>query len=131
MRPECFVVEGHRVEGTTVIQMTVFIYVGEGLGCWSMTKQVGKKERVVKPSAMSLLTTTKSPGNRGFVYEGGGKVVWKPCGSEKNTCSPEICRVQKDALPLLKVAEGGVVSSGFRWMKRNVRSLSITLSEEE
>lgn len=57
-------------------------------------------------------------------------MVRKPCGSERTPYSPEICGVQNDGLPLPKVAEE-VVSSGLRWVKRNVINLSITLSEEE
>lgn len=39
-------------------------------------------------------------------------MVWKPHGSEKTLYRPEICGIQKDELPLLKVTEGEVVSSG-------------------
>lgn len=60
---------------------------------------------------MNPLTTHESPGNWGFIHEGEGTVVWNPRGSKKTPYSPEICGVQKDELPLLKVMEE-VVSSG-------------------
>lgn len=83
------------------------------LGCWSFIKQARKTQRVVKPSAMSLLTIHESLRNWRFIHEGEERVVWKPPGSEKTLYRPEICGVQKDELPLLKVTEGEVVSSGL------------------